>query len=314
MSCPSTPTAADPANPEPAEARPESCTGCDGTREPDPTDFFIGMMKEVARHSVELSSLVVVEARNAVVEAESVASAEAAPKPAVPRNPWYSAAALAHARLARSLRLSMALAIKAHEDRLTRETRIADALAAKTRERKQRLKKQVEKTVEQAIERHVERERERLIESEDEIYDEQAGIDLELDLKEALTERLEDEDIERDIEATSRDAMAARICGDLNIEPAQDRWGGSQRAQEEAGQTVPGSSFVEPSPPDPGEPEAALVPEAEPDAAKPPEPVAEPEAPAMPVWGTKEWFQSAEHKRECEEYQERVRRRLFGPP
>ncbi len=299
------------------DERPTSLQTDPAHSEPDPTDFFIALLKEAARQTIELSGLVVVEAQRAVAAAAPVAEApaEAVPKPAAaPRHAWYSTAAMAHARLTRSLRLSMALAVKAHEDRLTRETRIADALAAKTRERKARLKKQVEKTVEQAIERHVERERERLIESEDEIYDEQASIDLELDLKEALTERLEDEDIERDLEATSRDEMAARICGDLNIEPAPDRWGGSHGAPEAVPQEAPGSSFAEPPPPDPGEPEAAPVPEAEPEAAKPPEPVAEPEAPAVPVWGTKEWFQSAEHKRECEEYQERVRRRIFGPP
>ena len=285
------------------------------------------MLKEVARHNMELSSLVVVEARKAAAAASADAEA---PKPAAaPRNAWYPAAALAHSRLARSLRFCMTLAIKSHEDRLTREARIANVREAETQERKKRLKTQVEKAVGQAIERHVEREQERLIESEDEIYDEQAEIDKELRLYDELAERLEDDDIEHDLGEISRGEMAVRICQDLRIEPALELWEDSHWAREEVRRKVPGSPFAgrseaepeqaeaqeaepEEARPEPeaAKPEEAELPKPEPPGLKPGEP--EPEAPAVPPRRNIDWYRTPEHQRELEEHRARMRARIYN--
>jgi hypothetical protein len=239
-------TSADPTISEPATARPDGCTCCGGTREPDPTDFFIGMLKEVSRHSVELSSLVVEEARHAVETAAPAPADAETPAPAItPRNPWYPAAALAHSRLTRSLRLCMALAVKFHEDRLLREAGIVREQKAAQQARKNRLKKQLDNLVSDAIDRQFEREKNRMIESEDEFYDEDVETDKELRVHEALAERLENEDIEQGLGEISQGELLMRICRDLGVEPEPERWRTMHWALEEARRKVPGSPFAE---------------------------------------------------------------------
>jgi len=331
---------AEPARPEPSEVRTESCTCCGGTREPDPTDFFIGLLKEAARHSIELSNLVVVEARRAVAAAEPVAEASAeaaAPEPAAaPRTAWYPAAALAHSRLTRSLRLGMVLAGKFHVDRLERDKKLAADEAFEVKLRKNRLKGKVERLVGEAIEQAVEKETERLTESEGESEsydesefddeDEEDGPDRRDELRDALSERFTDEDVEQDLGRCPTSEIVGRLCGNLRIQPLWERWSTEQWAVEEARRQVPGSPYAAPPA---AEPAAAEVPEAKPEPVEagpepveakpeepePPEPEAEeakPEEPAAPPKRNIDWYRTPEHQRELEEYRARIRAKC-GP-
>src|ERR1700722_5011159 len=46
---------ADPGRHDPSEARPTNCTCCGGTRQPDPTDDFVVMLKEYAQLGMRLA-------------------------------------------------------------------------------------------------------------------------------------------------------------------------------------------------------------------------------------------------------------------
>src|SRR5271167_1849372 len=151
---------ADPASHEPSEARRESCTCCGHGREPDPTDDFMRMLKRLAHLGMEMAER---RAARDAVQAEA---------PAAPSNAPDQAALALH-RLTSLVRLSMALSIKFHTDRLEREKQ-GDALQATAeRQRKTRLKTQLKRLVEQAIEHQADQAREKLIESE--LGDEQIG-------------------------------------------------------------------------------------------------------------------------------------------
>ena len=224
------------------------------------------------------------------VTAQSEAEDPDAGKRDAERRNALKLADLAYSRAGRSIRLSMDLAIKFHNDRLERDKKIESVQADTERKRIGRRKGQLQRLATDAIKRHTEREIERQLEAEeiDEV-DEDAKEDALDTLYEALSERLDEEDIERDLDICPTSDLFGRICQDLGIEPDWERLGRMFWALEEIQRNVPGSRFT--GPPQ-AAPERAEVPEAEPEPEaarpeepKPPDPKAEeakPEAPAVP--------------------------------
>ena len=276
---PSSPQA-DPAHHDPSEARPASCACCGGTREPDPTDDFIVMLKEYAQLGMRLARVAVARAEeedagHAPAPAEPDAAAESAAedpdagKRDAERRTALKSADLAYSRAGRSIRLSMSLAIKFHGDRLERDKKIGSAQADAERNRIGRRKVQLQRLATEAIKRHTEQEIERQLEAEeiDEV-DEEAKEDALQSLYETLYERLDEEDIERDLDICPTSDLLGRICQDLGIEPDWERLGRMFWALEEIRRNVPGSRFT--GPPKPA-PEPA---ETKPEEPEPPEPKA----------------------------------------
>jgi hypothetical protein len=288
---------ADPARHEPSETRPANCTCCGGTRQPDPTDDFIVMLKEYAQLDMRLARVAVTAAEEEdarlaaapvpaaapaepAVEAASAAEDPAAGKRAAERRTALKSADLAYSRAGRSMRLSMQLAIKFHDDRLERDKKIDSVAVDAERTRKNRVKGRLRRLATDAIKRHTEREIERQLEAEEiEEVDEEAKEDALDSLYEALSERLDEEDIERDLDICPTSELFGRICQDLGVEPDWERLGRAFWALEEIRRNVPGSRFTGPPP---AEPEPAEMPEArpEPQAAEPA--AAKPEAPPAP--------------------------------
>ena len=315
------PVETDPASREPSEASPASCACCGGTREPDPTDDFIVMLKEYAQLGMRLARVAVARAEEedagqAPAPAEPDVAAEAedsdAGKRDAERRTALKSADLAYSRAGRSIRLSMSLAIKFHGDRLERDKKIGSAQADAERERIGRRKGQLQRLATEAIKRHTEQEIERQLEAEeiDEV-DEEAKEDALQSLYETLYERLDEEDIERDLDICPTSDLLGRICQDLGIEPDWERLGRMFWALEEIRRNVPGSRFTGPSKavPEPAEtkPEEPEPPEPKADAPEPEVPKAE--APAASPMRNIDWYRSAEHQRELEEYRARVRAR-----
>jgi hypothetical protein len=261
---------------EPATARAEGCTCCGGTRQPDPTDDFIAMLKEYAQLGMRLARVAVASAEEedaslaaapAEPAAASAAEDPAAGKRAAERRNALKSADLAYSRAGRSMRFSMQLAIKFHDDRLERDKKIESVAVDAERQRIKRRKGQLQRLATDAIKRHTEREIERQLEAEeiDEV-DQEAKEDALETLYEALYERLDEEDIERDLDICATSELFGRICQDLGVEPDWERLGRMFWALEEARSNVPGSRFTGPAkaPPEPAE--------TEPEEAEPPEP------------------------------------------
>jgi len=199
---PQNPCPADPASHDPSGARTGNCTCCGGARQPDPTDDFIVMLKEYAQLGmtrVAVASAEEEDASLAAAPAEPAAAAEdpAAGKRAAERRNALKSADLAYSRAGRSMRLSMSLAIKFHDDRLERDKKIESVAVDAEQQRIGRRKGQLQRLATDAIKRHTEREIERQLEAEeiDEV-DEEAKEDALESLYEALSERLDEEDIE----------------------------------------------------------------------------------------------------------------------
>jgi hypothetical protein len=274
---------ADPASPEPSEARQESCTCCGGTRQPDPTDDFIAMLKEYAQLGMRLARVAVATAEEedarlaaapvpAAAPADPVVAAEdpAAGTRAAERRNALKSADLAYSRAGRSMRFSMQLAIKFHDDRLERDKQIESVAVDAERQRIKRRKGQLQRLATDAIKRHTEREIERQLEAEeiDEV-DQDAKEEALETLYEALYERLDEEDIERDLDICATSELFGRICQDLGIEPDWERLSRAFWALEEIRRKEPGSRFTGPAKAEPAE-----MPEARPEpAAAGPEPV-----------------------------------------
>src|SRR5580692_611269 len=89
MNEPHTSTPADPASHEPSQARTANCACCGGTRQPDPTDEFMVMLKELAELGMGLTRDLVAEAREEIAERRA-ARAEAAAQ-ATPNEPASTA-------------------------------------------------------------------------------------------------------------------------------------------------------------------------------------------------------------------------------
>ena len=302
---------ADPARHDASEARPAICTCCGGTREPDPTDENLRLLRRAANLSMGMMELASERAHRAVA-AEAAPAQDAADR-----------ADLAFHRSGRSLRFCITLSDKLHAGRLERDKKLAAGDAVEVKERKTRLKSQAKRLVMEAIDQQVEKEiqeeierraeTERLTESEretesedteafdedDEDEDEDDEIDFALHhracrgatLRSALFRRLEEEDIERDLGRCPQSELVGRLCGDLKIQTPWERWDTEHWAKEEARLKVPGSPYPRPpaAEPEPAEaPEAKPKPEAarpEPAAAKPEEvgpPEPEPEVPKPP--------------------------------
>jgi hypothetical protein len=270
---------ADPARPDPSEARPAICACCGGAREPDPTDDFIVMLKEYAQLGMRLARVAVATAEEedaglaavpAAAPAEPAVAAEdpAAGKREAERRTARKWADLAYYRVGRSIRLSMSLAIKFHDDRLERDKKIESVEVDAERQRIRRRKGQLQRLATDAIKRHTEREIERQLEAEeiDEV-DEEAKEEALDTLYEALSERLDEEDIERDLDICPTSDLFGRICQDLGVEPDWERLGRAFWAMEEIRRNVPGSRFTGPRK---AEPEPAEMPEAKPEAPEPP--------------------------------------------
>ena len=285
---------ADPARHDPSEARPASCACCGGTREPDPTDDFIVMLKEYAQLGMRLARVAVARAEEEDasqaaapaepdVAAESAAEDPDAGKRDAERRNALKSADLAYSRAGRSIRLSMSLAIKFHTDRLERDKKIGSAQADAERQRIERRKGQLQRLATEAIKRHTEQEIERQLEAEeiDEV-DEEAKEDALQSLYETLYERLDEEDIERDLDICPTSDLLGRICQDLEIKPDWERLGRMFWALEEIRRNVPGSRFTGPPKPAAAKPEEPAPPEAKPlqpqadesaaSAAEPPQP------------------------------------------
>ena len=306
---------ADPARHDPSEARPANCACCGGTREPDPTDENLRLMRRAANLSMYVMEAAAERARRVLA---SDADADVADR-----------SDLAFQRSGRSLRLCITLSDKLHGGRLERDKKLAAGDAVEVKERKTRLKSQAKRLVMEAIDQQVEKEikeeterraeSERLTESERETEsedteafdeddeDEDDEFDFALHhrgyrgqtLRDLLFKRLEEEDIEQDLGRCPQSELVGRLCGDLKIEAPWERWDTEHWAKEEARRQVPGSPYPRPpaAEPEPEEvpereaakPEAAEVPVAEPErvearlepeAAEPPEP--EPEEPKPP--------------------------------
>ena len=333
---------ADPASHDPSEARPATCTCCGGAREPDPTDDFIAMLKEYAQLGMRLARVAVTTAEEedarlaaapipAAATVDPVVEAEdpAAGKRAAERRNARKWADLAYYRVGRSIRLSMQLAIKFHDDRLERDKKIESVAVDAERQRIRRRKGQLQRLAADAIKRHTEREIERQLEAEeiDEV-DEEAKEDALDSLYEALSERLDEEDIERDLDIFPTSELFGRICQDLDVEPDWERLGRAFWAMEEIRRKVPGSRFTGPPK---AEPEPAEMPEARPAPAeagpepaaarpeepKPPEPKAEqakPEASAVqpPRGFDRRQVPTPEQRREIDEHAARIRSRYYN--
>lgn len=280
---------ADPANPEPSEARQESCTCCGGTRRADPTEYFTEALTEFVELSRELARLAVAEARDSAVQrgivpaaapAEPAAAAEDVaadePRPAAKQNNAIHQAGLTLHRLSRSARLCISLSAKLQEDRSAQDKKQAADASFEVKLRKNGLKDKVGRLVGEAIRDAVEKEAERLAEPEGEgeacdesEFDEEEREDA---LLEALYERLKDEDIDQDLGRCPVSEILGRLCDYLEIPPPWQRWRKEPWAMDEARRKVPGSPYAEPPPA--AEPEPAEGPEAEPEpAAAGPEPV-----------------------------------------
>ena len=283
------------------------------------------MLKEYAQLGMRLARVAVARAEEedagqapAPAEpdgaAESAAEDPDAGKRDAERRTALKSADLAYSRAGRSIRLSMSLAIKFHTDRLERDKKIGSAQADAERNRIGRRKVQLQRLATEAIKRHTEQEIERQLEAEE--IDEEAKEDALQSLYETLYERLDEEDIERDLDICPTSDLLGRICQDLGIEPDWERLGRMFWALEEIRRNVPGSRFTGPSKavPEPAEtkPEEPEPPEPEADAPEPevPEPeVPKAEAPAASPMRNIDWYRSAEHQRELEEYRARVRAR-----
>ncbi len=269
MSCPShTPSPADPASPEPAAVRPESCTCCGGGREPDPTDDNLRSLRELKGLALavarKLAARIVDDEAPPPVAAEAPATPRATPKP----DPQFPAVVLGFQRAERAVRQSVLLSTKLHQDRLAWETNAEAAAAKRERERRERRKKHVERLVKEAIEHGSE------------------NLDEEFERREKLETRLDEDDIESDLGRLADSALVDRLCKDCGVEAPWDLWDGEHWALEEAQQEPPGSVFaaarrnaapepgpeaVEPVEAEPPEPEPLLPEVAEP-AARAPEP------------------------------------------
>ena len=257
---PSSPQA-DPARHDPSEARPATCTCSGGTREPDPTDENLRLLRRAANLSMEMMEIAAERARRALA-ADAAPDADAA----------ADRSDLAFQRSGRSLRFCITLSDKLHADRLERDKKLASDAAFEVGLRKTRLKRKVERLVGEAIRHQVEKETERLTESEGESesydeseFDEEDESDREDALLAALAERLADEDIEQDLGRCPTSEILGRLCGNLKIQPLWQLWGGEHWALEEARRKVPGSPYGEPPA---TEPEAAEMPEAKPPPAE----------------------------------------------
>ncbi len=273
-----------PADQEPSRARPDSCTCCGGPRQPDPTDEFIGMLKELGHLGMRLARRVVVEVEETTAQvpgepdtasqmradtAEHSAEDTAAAKLLAERRAVWHAAVLGHQRLTRSIRLCMVLAVKFHTDRLEREKQLDAAATTAKRARKTRLKGQLENLVKKTIERAAEQETERLLAAEDEEYDEEDPTDKKERLYEDLADRLDEDDIEVDLGVVAQGELYGRICEGLGIQPDWARWHRIFGAvpETDAVPAAPVADKVDVGPPPAPEPEAPG-----PEAAKPPEP------------------------------------------
>jgi len=282
---------ADPARPEPSEARPATCTCCGGARRPDPTEYYTEALTEFVELSRELARLAVAEARDSAVQrgivpavapAEPAAAAAdvdaeepAGSSPAAKQNNAIHQAGLTLHRLSRSVRLCIGLSAKLHEDRSALDKKQAADASFEVTVRKHRLKDKVGRLVGEAIRHSVEKEAERLADSEgeSEAYDESEFDEEEREdaLLEALCERLKDEDIDQDLGRCPVSDILGRLCDYLEIQPPWERWRREPWAMEEARRKVPGSPYAEPPA---AEPEPAEGPEARPEpAAAGPEPV-----------------------------------------
>jgi hypothetical protein len=200
------------------------------------------------------------------VAAESAAEDPAAGKRAAERRNALKSADLAYSRAGRSMRFSMQLAIKFHDDRLERDKKIESVAVDAERQRIKRRKGQLQRLATDAIKRHTEREIERQLEAEEiDDVDEDAKEEALETLYEALYERLDEEDIERDLDICATSELFGRICQDLGIEPDWERLRRAFWALEEIRRNVPGSRFTGPPK---AEPEPAEMPEAKSEPAE----------------------------------------------
>ena len=246
--CP--PTPADPAPNEPSTARTENCTCCDGARQPDPTDLFVGMLTRLAE--IGMARVERIERR---AEAEENAARD------------INAAAEAKADLilqrnARMTRLCMALALKFKNERIEREKKTAADHAVAEKKRRERRKSLIERVVTQEIEREAAERGEAEGLDTDAILD---GLDYD------VSERLDEEDIERDLDRCPPGELIARVCREYGIELDREFWRQHQWALEEAGLKSPGSPYATEPEPEPLEPEPAEAKPPEPEVLKPPE-------------------------------------------
>ena len=272
------PTPADPARNEPAAARAESCTCCEGGREPDPTDDNLRALRQLRELAMAVAEKLA--ARILDEDAGHQAAPAAAPEDA-PDEPGdepklrseLPAAALAFQRIERGVRQCILLSNKLHDDRLARETQTKAVSAKAEQQRRERRKSQVARVVKEAIRRKT-----------GDTYDRLQKLDA----------RIDEEDIETDIGRIADSAIIARLCQDCGVKAPWELWAGEHWALEEVRLKPAGSAYAgsphaaspHTAPPEPGpdevEPVEVKPPQPEPvqpeaeesaaNAAKPPEP------------------------------------------
>ena len=321
-------TPADPAHDDPSGARPASRDYDEGGREPDPTDFFIRMMKRLA--VIGMERMEEVHERSQAARAARQAAAETVPAERdddvdseVPaRHAAQDRTDLEYQRITRAMRLCAALALKFHNDRLDRDMKKTAEGEAVAQKRRSRLRSQVERLVKEAIVRET---NERDAEGEDGEIDERFD---DYSLEQTVSERLDEEDIERDLERCPVGELVGRVCRGFGIKLNWAIWQDQFWALEEARLQTPGSPYAAPPAalePEEPKPEAVKPPEPEPDTVKPedpkppeakaeePEPeMPKPEAPTEPLKRNIDWYRTPEHQRELEEYRARIRARYYN--
>jgi len=217
---------ADPAGHDPSEGRPEDAARQDAAPAPDRTDRYLRLLDhlvDVGMEQVELRAADFREeiAARSTIRATMVTAAVAAAEAAAPGGergdpvepeptpdatldptrallPALQPTDLAFQRLSRSIRLSMALALRFQNDRLDRAAGIVKT--PKPPRQPASPREQVERKVKEAIERGAERDRKEILLSE-------------------LREILEEEDIEDELDRCSPKELAVRICQDLGAGP-----------------------------------------------------------------------------------------------
>jgi len=224
------PITASPADP----ASPGRGAGCayDGEgRAPDPTDRAMRMLDRLAVIGMEMTELLYRQvqdedaARGAAPPAAEAAEPAAAPDKTIHQRVAETPAKRDYDRLTRSVRLTLALLVKFHNDRLEREQKAAAGIQAVEEQRKPRLRKQLERVAREAIRRQTDpRDREHL--------------------RLTLYERLEEDDIERDLLDRPFGELIRRICRDIGIEPDWEFWGEDYWAVEEIRLKPAGSPYA----------------------------------------------------------------------
>lgn len=146
---------------------------------------------------------------------------------------------MAHSRIARAVRLTVALQSKVMKEALALEQGVGEAKASKAEARPILAPADPDPAHERR--RRIDRVVRRVIEAEEDDEDEVERLSGE------AWERLEDEDVYGDVLARPMGEIVARVCEDLGLSPDWTRLAKEAWAVEEARAAHPGSPFAPPA-------------------------------------------------------------------